>query len=674
MSRKWVIAFMVFTMGVFTASGARADLGDIVFDIIQALPQDSGHTAGTILNPEGRGDALIFPYYDVREIDGKTQDFYFTIINDDGDCESVFAECHKGMAAKVRFREGDKGEEVFNIDAWLSRGDVWVGALTHNASLSSPYGARITSPDWVIIAYTSNTFTLSKALQGGFDLPTTAYIPAGSNNLMGYIEVIGEERTHDFQASGTAARVTPLGDPLVNNDAPNSLMGYAYIVRAADGVSFAYNATAIANFSRNQGSLFYAPGSTNPTLSHCEDTLDELEFQIAKKEVRVGYNVEDATLGKFSLILTFPTKRFHFCGNPNYTIKGDATSPCGSTYPQGSPWAASNANSTEPVSVTIFDQNENRVLPAPCPFSPCPAESAGLPFGVNVIGLYKGTPPTVPAVGNRNNLALSTTTFETGHLSVGFPNGGHVQANNPKITKLVYRDEFLNSFGGLPVLGLMLQELENGAIGGHYGGIQDVFYKTKWPGHNVIWGSISGQVVRDSDGTGIQNAWINVYTRSWNYLTTVWTNSHGNYTVGELPAGSYYLQAWHDKYIGEYYNSAPTQGAATSVGVAQGNDTPDINFSLSQYDSIYVSKESSCSGHSLCFQNIQNGIASASVPTEVKITQETYNENIILDLDQVITLQGGWDTSFTSCSSYTTIHGSITITNGTMIIENIILQ
>jgi hypothetical protein len=144
--------------------------------------------------------------------------------------------------------------------------------------------------------------------------------------------------------------------------------------------------------------------------------------------------------------------------------------------------------------------------------------------------------------------------------------------------------------------------------------------------------------------------------------------------VGALPAGIYYLQAWHDKYIGEYYNNAATQGAATSVTVTPGNDTPNINFSLSQYGSIYVSKVSSCSGNNPCFPNIQDGIVSASTPSIIKITQETYNENIVLDFDEEITLEGGWDTNFTSSSSYTTIQGSITITNGTMIIENIILQ
>jgi hypothetical protein len=285
---------------------------------------------------------------------------------------------------------------------------------------------------------------------------------------MGYIEVIGEERTFDHQTSGAVTRFTG------NSDAPNSLMGYGYIVRAADGVSFAYNAKAIANFSRNQGSLFQSPGGIKPTLMDCEDTLDELEFQIAKEKVVASYSIEDALGGKMSLILTFPTKWAHFAGRPNYTLKGPGA--FGGIYPLGPPWTAPNANSPETIQATIFDRNENSVNPSSCPVSPCPGP-LGLPYEVNVIGLYKGTPPTVPAAGNRDNVALSTTTFASGYVRIHFPNTGYVQASNPTITRFLDFGTFLDTYGGLPVLGLSLQQFSNGNVGGFYGDIRDVFYE-----------------------------------------------------------------------------------------------------------------------------------------------------------------------------------------------------
>ena len=89
--------------------------------------------------------------------------------------------CYDGVAAKLRFREWDKSEEVFDVDIWLSRGDVWVGVVTHNLAIPLPYGARITSPDYVIINNDANTFTLDTPLKNGYDFPTDAYIPGPTN-------------------------------------------------------------------------------------------------------------------------------------------------------------------------------------------------------------------------------------------------------------------------------------------------------------------------------------------------------------------------------------------------------------------------------------------------------------------------------------------------------------
>jgi hypothetical protein len=91
-------------------------------------------------------------------------------------------------------------------------------------------------------------------------------------------------------------------------------------------------------------------------------------------------------------------------------------------------------------------------------------------------------------------------------------------------------------------------------------------------------------------------------------------------------------------------------------------------------NTIYVSKDGSCNGNNPCFTNIQNGISSASAPSIIKITQETYNENVILDFDVEFTLQGGWGTSFTTNSGQTTDNGSLTIRNGSVTVENLIIK
>jgi photosystem II stability/assembly factor-like uncharacterized protein len=89
---------------------------------------------------------------------------------------------------------------------------------------------------------------------------------------------------------------------------------------------------------------------------------------------------------------------------------------------------------------------------------------------------------------------------------------------------------------------------------------------------------------------------------------------------------------------------------------------------------IYVGQDGLCGGKNTCYTSIQNGIDAAQSNGIIAMTQETYYEDVILDDPKVLIVKGGWDTSFTSCSSYTTIQGSITITNGTMIVENIIVK
>ena len=60
--------------------------------------------------------------------------------------------------------------------------------------------------------------------------------------------------------------------------------------------------------------------------------------------------------------------------------------------------------------------------------------------------------------------------------------------------------------------------------------------------------------------------------------------------------------------------------------------------------------------------------------TVINVTQETYAENIVFSGPKFFSLRGGWDLAFTSSSSYTVIQGSMTISNGKVIVEYITLR
>ena len=464
MSKKLLIMLTVALMGLFVASSVMAyDLGDIA----NRFKPGGGHTAGTIINPEGEGDALIFPYYDVRQygtgVNVKEQDTYFCIINSDIKATSG------GVAAKIRFREWDKSMEVFDAEIWLSKGDVWCASISRNTI--SGY-AKITSSDYVITGYSSTscgtdqTFTLSTPLASGFDFFCPTGYPSISSNLMGYFEVIGSERTADKAYGTTTIKVTRLATGYC--DAPNTLAGYAYIVRVADGVAAGYKATAFANFHTSGLGLFTGTGTLSPDLSTAEDTLDQIEFLLSKYYVYAGYSVEDIIGGKFSLIMTFPTKHFHFDSKPYWSIKAS---------PLGKPWTVAHMNGLETISLKICDRNENCLTGGW--WSP-PGASAGLPYEVSILGLYVSTPPTVPAAGIRDNVAATTSGYQAGWVAVDFTNIPNPWPPKGKLTYYGWFDLEFTCYTGLPVIGLAMQEFQNGAVGGWYGEILPAFYRVHW--------------------------------------------------------------------------------------------------------------------------------------------------------------------------------------------------
>jgi YD repeat-containing protein len=151
----------------------------------------------------------------------------------------------------------------------------------------------------------------------------------------------------------------------------------------------------------------------------------------------------------------------------------------------------------------------------------------------------------------------------------------------------------------------------------------------------------------------------------------VMLNLEGHTVVGVGYDDSSNLVYIHDTW--DYSNHSMDWGGSYSGMVLDGVSI--VNLQSITWSFIYVAQGGLCGGgKSPCFGAIQDAIDSAQSFTVVEITQETYYEDVILDDPKVVSLEGGWNTDFTLSSSFTTINGSITITNGTMIIEYIIVR
>lgn len=97
---------------------------------------------------------------------------------------------------------------------------------------------------------------------------------------------------------------------------------------------------------------------------------------------------------------------------------------------------------------------------------------------------------------------------------------------------------------------------------------------------------------------------------------------------------------------------------------------------LGPYIPVYVAQTGNCGGKTPCYDVLQTAINSSESLSVINLTQETYAESIVFSSPsspKFFTLRGGWDSGFTSCTSDTEIQGSMTISDGKVIVENIIL-
>jgi hypothetical protein len=416
MKKVWfsVLSFIFFTLLLSSPILSFAeDPNEVAYQNRYSL------RSGTILNSEGKGDCLIFPYYDVRTIGGKHQITEFQIQN----------VGEYGIAAKLRIREWSRGREVFSKDIWIPSSGVWTGTIVISDDGTN---AVLMSSDHVILRYDSSFFYLSNPLSDGSPF-STKYIHKnnGESTLYGYIEVIGEEKTSPKSVIGKVGR---LAKSERERDCPNTLKGKTVIRRVEDGVSMGYDAAAIGNFSRGQGSLFRSVGSTFPRLDIGEDTLDQSEFQLSKCEIRGSYSLDPSTQSRTSMIVTFPTRHFHY-RNGNRINQVD------------NPFETPKEMGGEIVGVTLSEEGEKIA-----------DSEIDLPFSVNVIGLYKEDTGSLTGI---DNVFLPTGSSELGEAML----------TSDSLSQRFLIPDFENYFApnqgrfmmykGLPAVGLILQESQN---------------------------------------------------------------------------------------------------------------------------------------------------------------------------------------------------------------------
>ena len=77
------------------------------------------------VNPNGLGQALIYPYYTVNaDANGNAFNSLLSVVN----------STNSAKAVKVRFLEGKNSREVLDFNLFLSKFDVWTAAVLPSSS------------------------------------------------------------------------------------------------------------------------------------------------------------------------------------------------------------------------------------------------------------------------------------------------------------------------------------------------------------------------------------------------------------------------------------------------------------------------------------------------------------------------------------------------------------
>jgi hypothetical protein len=221
------------------------------------------------------------------------------------------------------------------------------------------------------------------------------------------------------------------------------------------------------------------------------------------------------------------------------------------------------------------------------------------------------------------------------------------------ITNNTIADNTATNYGG----GALLY-----AYNGLPGGILNVY-------NNIIWGNTS-PVGADIDLTNITSGTTNGYNNNYATMHGSWDNAGENINTDPLfvGGGNYHLSSGSPCF-GAGTNGAPSipsidfEGDNRTIGTVDigadeyncSNDPFKIGDTIASYPSIHAA-----------YTSMSNGT--------MQIHSAEFAENLLLDLNKIVTMAGGYGCAFASNPGFTRINGSMTITNGCVTIEKITIK
>lgn len=441
----------------------------------------TGAAQAVSVNPDGLGQALIYPYYTVRDkVAGAPFTSLLTVVNSTASAKAV----------KVRFLEGKNSREVLDFNLYLSKKDVWVAAIVPTAS-----GAGIYTPD-----KSCTTPAVSSSPTNPTPFVNYAYIGSSADNAdpsldrtrEGYVEIIEMGDITDTALIDSVTHVAGVpactGIPTTTaagqgkfGPGSGGLFGSMTLINVMSGEDMSVDATALEGFSTQ--ALWFEPGDVKPQLSDSNPGtsvvtsglntyvtswpvdpttgrgVQQVSAVLMHDNLYNEFILETATKSGTDWVVTMPTKRF-------YVATGSGNN-AGQLFQRN---FNGNSGSCDDVTITQYDREE-RTVSTPGTFSPPPpTQTDSICWEANVI-TYNNT----NVFGSRN-LANIPTSFQSGWVSMAFPLIG--TAGSPTAKHVLYGGASTvfntasgltttlaaTTFNGLPVIGFAAITFNNGTL------------------------------------------------------------------------------------------------------------------------------------------------------------------------------------------------------------------
>jgi hypothetical protein len=266
------------------------------------------------LNPDGHGQALIYPYYTARSAEGNPFNTYISLANTD---------LMTARVLRVRFREAANGREVAGFNLFLGPTDMWTAAVVPTSR-----GTRILTADRSCVdppmtrlnAQLAELRLEAGGEEGYVEIIEMASTSLGTDTGIAVSPVNGEPEDCDYVRN--PANVVPdLDGPL------GGLMGTLTLINVASGEDFTVTADALADVATQP--FFRPPSDPYPDFdavqvnprSHMfvdgksyelswSNGMEAVSSVLTAVGVMNEYILDRGTASQTDWVLTYPTRRF----------------------------------------------------------------------------------------------------------------------------------------------------------------------------------------------------------------------------------------------------------------------------------------------------------------------------------------------------------------------------